>query len=67
MDGLRDVIKNDKDAAVTVTRENDLTVGQRSADHTQTGIHTDNKAKTEEGLSGLSEFLPSAHNQGPVQ
>ena len=34
---------------------------------TDTDIHTDKKAKTEEALSGLSEFLPSAHHQGAVQ
>ena len=28
---------------------------------------TDTKAKKEEALSGLSEFLPSAHDQGAVQ
>jgi len=33
----------------------------------QTDTQTDKKAKTEAALSGLSEFLTSAHHQGAVQ
>ena len=33
----------------------------------QTDRQTDKKAKTEAALSGLSEFLTSAHHQGAVQ
>ena len=33
----------------------------------QTHTQTDKKAKTEAALSGLSEFLTSAHHQGAVQ
>ena len=32
-----------------------------------TQTHTDKKAKTKAALSGLSEFLTSAHHQGAVQ
>ena len=35
--------------------------------HRQTDTQTDKKAKTEAALSGLSEFLTSAHHQGAVQ
>ena len=34
---------------------------------TQTGTQTDRKAKTKAALSGISEFLTSAHHQGAVQ
>ena len=33
----------------------------------QTNRQTNKKAKTEAALSGLSEFLASAHHQGAVQ